>query len=177
MSDISNNIINIPFKFFSDDCRIEVNVMNGMTVYYDVDLSHNIHELMNNIKYNIKRDFGISTFELVQYQFGEFGQDFKQYLMSQYDNYHDIEVGKVITNETGFYVRPISLTNEDFETLKEIHDRLIETQTCPVCFTRGYPLSRNFACVHEICAHCYVNWNARMEAEGRVTTCPICRGN
>lgn len=174
MSDISN-IINVPFKFFSDDYRLEVNVLNELTFYYDIDLCHNIHEFMCNISYNIKRDFGISTFELVPHQFGEFGQDLKQYLMYEYDNYEDINIGQVITNETGFYVRPISLTNEDLESLKQIYERLIESQTCPVCFTRGYSQSRYFTCIHEICAHCYVSWNARMEAENGVTTCPICR--
>lgn len=175
MSNINN--INIPFKFFSKDLPIELNLLNGMTFSYDINLSHNVREFMNNINYSIKRDFGISTFELILHNFGEFGQDLKQYLMSKYDNYEDINIGEITTNQTGFYVRPITLTDEDLESLKQIHDRLIETETCPVCFTRGIGISRYFDCIHEICGDCYDNWNSYMEVENRSTTCPICRGN
>jgi hypothetical protein len=170
-----SNIINIPFKFFSNDYRIETDILNTMTLYYDVDLSNDIHLFISNISYNIKRDFGISTFELVPSQFGEFGQDIKQYLMSQYDNYENINISKVITNQSGFYVRPISLTNGDLDSLKKIYERLIVSEICQLCSTRSYQLSRYFTCTHEICAHCYVTWNTRLAREPGVITCPICR--
>lgn len=183
MEDINSSsnqtdIVNIPFKFFSEDFRIETNVLNGLTFYYDINLSQNIHEFLRNIYYNIKSDFGISTFELVPCQLGEFGLDLKQYLMTQYDNYDEniINIGKIITNQSAFYVRPISITNEDLDSLKKIYERLIQRQACQLCFTRGYPQSRYFTCMHEICAHCYTNLNNRLlTGELEILSCSICR--
>ena len=147
-----------------------------MTYYYDVDFSNNIHNLMNNINYNIKCDFGLSKFELIPHQFGEDGLDIKQHMINQYSsNYERVSIGEVITSDTGFYVRPVSVTEEDMNLIREIQERILYYQTCPVCFTRRH-MWRHFACEHEICYHCYISWNSRMEREERATTCPICRG-
>lgn len=173
MSDVSS-VFNVPFKLVFSGTSIPEELY-GMTYYYDVDFSNNIHNLMNNINYNIKCDFGLSTFELIPHQFGENGLDIKQHIINQYsNNYEMVSIGDVIPS-AGFYVRPISLTEEDMNSLREIYEQMMNLETCPVCFTRRH-MSRYFACEHEICHHCYASWNSRMEREERATTCPVCRG-
>jgi len=177
-SNMSNesNIVNIPFKFFSQDPRIEFDDLNGLTYYYDIDLLNNIDNFTNNVYYNIKRDFGVSKFEVIPNYHSEHGLDLKQYMMNRYENYKIVNIGQVISDDRGFYVRPISLTEEDISTLKEIHQRILETQTCPVCLDRVTDNRQYFNCQHEICGRCFFNWNSRMYSEYRETTCPICRG-
>ncbi len=174
MSDASS-VFNIPFKLIVNDSSIPED-LNGLTYYYDVDFSNNIHNFMNNINYNIKRDFGLSTFELIPHQFSEYGLDIKQHLMNIYStDYERVNVGQVITSDTGFYVRPISLTEADISSLEQIQLQISNYDNCPVCFMRQR-LERHFACEHEFCYHCFASWNSRMEQEERPTTCPICRG-
>lgn len=174
MSDASS-VFNVSFKLVVNDSSIPVG-LNGLTFHYDIDFSNNIHNFMNNINYNIKQDFGLSTFEVIPHQFGENGQDIKQYLMKTYEeNYERIKLNEVISADTGFYVRPISLTEEDRTSIIAINERMRYYDNCPVCLTRR-EMTRQFACEHEICYHCFVSWNTRMEREDRPTTCPICRG-
>jgi hypothetical protein len=152
--------------------------LNGLTFHYDVDFSNNIHDFMNNLNYNIKCDFGLSTFEIIPRHLGENGLDLKQHLMNQHgNNYEFISIGQFIENDAGFYIRPISLTNEDIESMREIEERLIHSRTCPICITRNYNMSRYFNCEHEICSYCFANWNSRMVQENRQVTCPLCRRN
>jgi len=178
MSTISSELVNIPFKLFIENissCE-RVSNLNGLTYNYDVLCSNNINNFINNFNYKIKTDFGISRFELVPHFLGEKGQDIKQYLMSIYrDNYEDIPIGHVIDKNIGFYVRPISLTEQDIIALREIQE--LSIQSCPVCFG-SLEISRNhrhFRCQHEMCVSCFENWNSRRQLEGRETTCPICR--
>lgn len=172
-----DNIVNIPFKLLGKYIPDNFNELDGLTRYYDVDISKNINDFMNSINYNIKTDFGVSTFEIIPHHHNEDGLDLKQYLMTAFNNYESVPISQLITSDTGFYIRAISLTEKDIIAMSEIQEGLIQSQTCPVCLTRHNIMSRYFVCDHEICAHCFVSWNLRMQNEARGTTCPICRSN
>ena len=178
MSRISSEVVNIPFKLFIENISSYESILNlnGLTYNYDVLRSNNINNFMNNFNYKIKTDFGVSRFELVPHFLGEKGQDIKQYLMSIYrDNYEDVPIGQFIDADIGFYVRPISLTEQDIIALREIQE--LSIQSCPVCFSSLElgRYNRHFTCQHEMCRSCFETWHSRRQHEGRETTCPICR--
>lgn len=173
----TDSIINVSFKLTGAPNDYSLNELNGLTYRYDIDLSNNIHDFMNNITYNIQKDFGVSTFEVVLHQLGENGRDLKQHLMYLNTNYETIRIGEVITNNPGFYIRPISITEQDISSMREILQNFVQSETCPSCLTRimDNRLYRYFECEHRLCGYCYVTHNARMERENHETTCPICR--
>lgn len=174
----TDTIINATFKLIGVPNDYSLNKLNGLTFHYDVDLSNNIHDFMNNITYNIQKDFGVSTFEVVLHHLGENGPDLKQYLMSLNTNYEVIRIEEVIRHQSpGFYIRPISITEQDIISMREILQNLVQSETCPSCLTRTMDnrLYRYFDCDHRLCGYCYFTHHSQMERDNCETRCPICR--
>ena len=127
----------------------------GETKRYAVNLNHTLYDFLKEISRLIERDFGLTSFQIVEADKTERGEPILPDKNRCLSNILEKE------DYCAFYIRPTVCQSSPSPSLQE----------CPICYDSFVNLSRPYDCQHGICSGCFRSW----QAVCAVSNCPICR--